>query len=477
MLLLALAVAVQAVPQEPVAYQLTYAAPGDTAITVRLTLPGDPAGPVTLVVPRAVPMGYSQQPYDRYVTDVRATAADGAMLAVEREEGPRWRIGAAEGRVRQVEYRVDLAAMERDIPGATDSSRVRGGYAGLLGYSVFAFVEGWEERPARLSIAGPEDWPLFTTLAPRAPPARGRARADAANFYELADSQVAIGPRLSVLRVEAGVPLYVAAYDEGSADIAFTGRLAAEAIDLLIRYFGSAPFPHYTVHMELLKPISPHHEYGFSMEHLSSSHYFLAAGTGVTPESPPEQRARVRFNFVHHIAHAWIPKRAYGEGYFPFSWELAPLIDTIWLSEGFARYIAIDAVADDLPDPDAAAYRQRMFDSMRTFLAGVPGFIRTMPLVELSRVASTRYSEDFRTGRTLFSRGALLADALDRRIRDGSRGTKRFRDAARYLMDWSTRNRRGIRVDELPGIFRDATGVDTLDIWTSWLRRDSHGYR
>ena len=43
----------------------------------------------------------------------------------------------------------------------------------------------------------------------------------------------------------------------------------------------------------------------------------------------------------------------------------------------------------------------------------MPAFIREMPLVPLSRIGSTRYSEDFRTGRTLFSRGALLAAELD----------------------------------------------------------------
>jgi predicted metalloprotease with PDZ domain len=180
---------------------------------------------------------------------------------------------------------------------------------------------------------------------------------------------------------------------------------------------------------------------------------------------PEPQRRRTLFNFTHHLAHAWIPKRAYGEGYFPFSWELAPLIDTIWLSEGFARYVAIEALADAMPEAEGAAYRKAMLESLQALLAEVPPFIREMPLVELSRVASTRYSEDFRTGKTLFARGALLAAELDLKIRSSSGGRKRFRDAARYLMDWSARNRRGFRVDELPGLFREATGVETREIW------------
>lgn len=182
----------------------------------------------------------------------------------------------------------------------------------------------------------------------------------------------------------------------------------AQAVDALVSYFGAAPFPHYTALVELRRPLSPDHEYGFSMEHLDSSHYFLAADQGLTRDAPESRQRRALFNFAHHVAHAWIPKRAYGEGYFPFSWELAPLLDTIWLSEGFARHVAIEALADAMPAAEGAAYRQAMLGGLRDFL--------------------------------------------------------------RELMAWSARARRGFRVDELPGLVRDATGVETSDIWQRWLR-------
>jgi len=465
---LALLAAVAA-SSERVGYRVELAKAGDTSVAVSLTLPASAKAPVTLVIPRAVPMGYSQQLYDRYVTDVTGRGGDDAVVPVAREDGPRWRIGASGGSVRRVAYRVDLARMEREILGAEDSSRARTGYVGLLGYSVFGYLEGWESRPVLLEATVPSDWPVFTTLAPQASPPRARTTAEAADYYALADSQVAMGPALEVLRLEGRTPLYLAAYPEGPVDLAFTGSLVAHALDALVSYFGSAPFPHYTAQLELLKPLSREHGYGFSMEHLASSNYFLAADAGVTALSPEPLRRRVLFNFAHHIAHAWIPKRAYGEGYFPFSWELAPLIDTIWLSEGFARYIAIEALADALPEAEGLAYRKAMLDSLRATLAGVPAFIREMPLVPLSRIASTRYSEDFRTGRTLFSRGALLAAELDEAIRTASGGRKRFRDFARHLMEWSTLERRGFRVAELPGLVREATGVDTLAVWQRYL--------
>ncbi len=451
-------------------YRVELARTADTTVTVSIE-PDEPLpGPVTLVIPRAVPMGYSQQPYDRFVSGVAAVSSDGAALAVEREEGPRFRIGTPGASVSRVSWRVDLARMEREILGAADASRARPLYVGLLGYSVFGYLDGLEARPVELEIAAPADWPVFTTLSPQAPPVRGRATATPADFYALADSQVLMGPELQVLRAPGRESLYLAAYAEGPVDLALTAGLVAQAMDALVAYFGTTPFPHYTAVLQLLKPLSPEHGYGFSMEHLDSSHYFLAADGGVTQATPDPQRRRVRFNFAHHLAHSWIPKRAAGEGYFPFSWELAPVIDTIWLSEGFARYAAIEALADAMPPAEGPAYRQALLGRLRATVAGMPAFIREMPLVELSRIASTRYSEDFRTGQTLFSRGALLADALDARIRQETGGRKRLRDFLRHLVAWSARERRSFRTDELPALMRDATRVEARDLWERGLR-------
>jgi predicted metalloprotease with PDZ domain len=83
-----------------------------------------------------------------------------------------------------------------------------------------------------------------------------------------------------------------------------------------------------------LTPISPQHQYGMSMEHLDSSTYYLAASASLTTASTPDDEARVLYNFAHHISHAWVPKRVYSEGYFPFQWELAPVLDSIWFAEG-----------------------------------------------------------------------------------------------------------------------------------------------
>jgi predicted metalloprotease with PDZ domain len=449
-----------------VRYQFTYARAGDEHVSVEMSWAAPLAEPRALIMPRAIPMGYGEQRYDAFVEQVSAVTSAGAQ-SPQRDEGPRWTLPAGTSRV---SYRVNLRAMEREVHAASDASRIRDGYLGALGYSVFAYVDGLESRPVRVRIAAPSSWPVFSTLAPRWPYGAGAVETSAVDFYDLADSQIVMGPRAEVRRLlEAPVPLYLAAYVEGPVDLDRLGRLASTAFERVTTYFGTVPFRHYTVHQELLQPVSPRHEYGMSMEHMGSSTYYLLASAGITAQSTDRDDARVLYNFAHHMAHAWVPKRAAGTGYFPFQWELAPVLDSIWFAEGFGQYAAIVAVGEGTADP--VGFRADML--ARRFQANVnsaPPFLRRMTLVELSRVASTRYSEDFRTGRLVFSRGGLMAAAIDDRIRERSGGRRGLRDALRYLVEWSTRERRGFAIDELAGLIEQATGVDTRDVIATWLR-------
>lgn len=462
-----LLVAPSAAPAAPeVAYRLSYAAPGADRVDISVAWDTPIAAAAAFIMPRAIPMGYGEQRYDAFVVDVRAVTAN-EVLAAARAEGPRWTLPVG---TRGVRYQVDVRAMEQAIVGASDASRMREGYLGVLGYSIFGYVDGFEAQPVTLRVDGPAGWPIFSTLAPRAPMTAAPIETRAPNFYALADGQIVMGPRAVVRKVDGTpVPTFHVSYSEGEVDLDRTARLIATAMSRVADYFGSLPFPHYTVHQELLRSISPRHEYGMSMEHLESSTYYLEASAALTSSSTAQDERRVLYNFAHHIAHAWLPKRLAGEGYFPFQWELAPLLDTVWFAEGFGQYAAIMALAPAMPDP--AAYRTAMLDlRFRSNVKETPAFLGKMDLVTLSRVASTRYAEDFRTGRLVFSRGGLMAAAIDDRIREVTKGEKSLRDGLRFLMAWSAREQRGFRVEELAPLLQQATGVDVRSIVDAWLR-------
>jgi len=445
-------------PGAELLYTLRYAAPGDPTIRVRIDSAAR-AAPRTLLIPRSVPMGYGEEPYDRFVSNVRAFDAAGNSVEVTRGEGPRWRVGPAA----RVEYDVDLARMEQEIADATDTSRVRPGYLSALGYSVFGTFEGEEERAIELRIEGPKDWREFSTLAPQGGPVR------AANFYALADSQILMGPQAHIAPVagarDQDAPLTLAFYSEAPVDEARLARLSREAVTAMEDYFDGPnppPFPHYTVFFEFLKPLSNDHSYGFGMEHLESFHTAMAA-EDANPANLSD--AQLRYHIAHHAAHAWIPKRCYGEGYYPFTWAAAPKIDTIWFSEGFAQYAAIAALA-----PTEESRQQMLERRFRSVLREAAPELRQLPLRELSLRASTQYAVDFRIGQLTFARGGLMAAEMDDRIRAETNGAKSLRDALRALIAWTAQNHRAFRVENLPVRFREATGVETREILDHWLR-------
>lgn len=477
----ALLIALQSKPQPAVRYSIAMAPAGAAGVSsivrVSLALPGDVApARAVLIMPRAIPMGYGQAPYDQFIQVTAARSRSGSPAAIVRGDGPRWTLTGANASdpVASVDYEVDLSAMEANVLAGGDSSRARDGYVSLLGYSVFAYVEGFEDRAVELEIAPPSnrrDWPVFSTLDPKAPAEAGPLRTAAPDFYGLADSQILMGPLFSVRKLKAAPDLFLALHAEGPVDAEVMSPLAEQAFDALVRYFGAAPFPHFTLLFDYLQPVSPRHTYGFSMEHMLSATFGALASAAPSPKSTDRERASFRYNVAHHISHAWIPKRCAGEGYFPFRWELAPLIDTIWLSEGFGQYAAADALSDVLPPAaDGRPYREALVEArFRSTLKDMPDFLKRMPLVSLSRTASTVYSEDFRTGRTVFSRGGLMAYEMDEKIRSSTGGKKRLRDALRGLVAWSARERRAFSIDELPSIFETATGVDTREIMDRWL--------
>ena len=113
------------------AYRLSYEQNGGDWVSIDMSWAPALPTPTALVMPRAIPMGYGEQRYDSFVADVRAFTSAGPGSAVEREEGPRWRLPAG---TQRISYRVNLRQMERDIRDASDASRVRDGYLSALGF-------------------------------------------------------------------------------------------------------------------------------------------------------------------------------------------------------------------------------------------------------------------------------------------------------------------------------------------------------
>jgi predicted metalloprotease with PDZ domain len=453
-----------------VAYELHYAGANDPRVSIRITPENLFPAPASLVIPRSYPGGYSFVPYDDFVESVSALSSDGKSIECKKDaDGPRWAIGREGERISRIEYRVNVNRMEDRLRDSVESSKIRKDYVGLLGYSVFGYIDGLEQTPISLQVEGPGDWPVLSTLDPRATVSTGTAKAQAANYDILADSQVVMGPGVQFRRLTGKIELLVAVYSEGNEDVDAESKLAREALDRVQEYFGDTPFPAYTVLLELLQPREGH-EYNFSQEHYTSGTFSLSVDGATNAHSAETHHYSALFNYAHHMAHSWVPKRVWGAGYRPFNWELTPVIETIWFNEGFGRYAGTEAILAGLPQEERKTRRERLVTRMNGILNDAPPFIKRMPLTQLSQEASFLYAKDFRTGMNIFGRGFLMAAEMDDRIQAQTGGKKSLRDAFRALLTWSATNQRAIKVEEMTQIISQSTDVDVRDIVAHWMQ-------
>jgi predicted metalloprotease with PDZ domain len=456
-------------PVGQVAYELHYGGAGDPGVSLRITPKSPLPAPVDLVIPRSYPGGYSFIPYDDFIEDVHAFSPDGKTIACKKDaDGPRWRIGQDSERVARIEYRVNVGRMEDRLRDSVESSKIRKNYAGLLGYSVFGYIDGLQQASVTLQVDGPGDWPVLSTLDPHTPVQKGTVNAEATSYDVLADSQVVMGPGVQFRELPGKIDLLVAVYAEGDEDVDAESKLAREALDRVQEYFGDTPFPAYTVLLELLQPREGH-EYNFSQEHDTSGTFSLSVDGATNAHSPDSHRYSSLFNYAHHMAHSWVPKRVWGAGYRPFNWELTPVIETIWFNEGFGRYAGTQAIVQGLPEEERKTRRVRVITRIRGILNDAPPFIKRMPMTLLSQEASFLYATDFRTGMNIFGRGFLMAAEMDDRIQTQTGGKKSMRDAFRALLAWSAANQRAIQVEEMTRIISASTGVDVQDIVARWM--------
>ncbi|SDQ73614.1 M61 family metallopeptidase [Flagellimonas zhangzhouensis] len=439
--------------QQKITYLLNKQADLDK-VTVQITFDALPASDANLVIPRSAPGTYSLTNYMAFIDDVVGYTATGKQLPGMIGDGSFFMFGDDNDLLNKVSYTVDIQKMENELLDAAMSSKARQDYLGLFGYSVFGFIEGMETEAINLTINTDPSWPIFSTLRPDTDRKYGTDSYEVENYAVLVDAQYLLGTGVQVIKVEnAQVPLFVATYAETTVALEGIGDTGLSALQKLADYFGYVPMPHYTLVYEFLKPISERHDYGFNMEHLNS----MTAHRDITREYNPKSDLGT---ILHHMGHSWLPLRSWGEGYRPFAWQVAPLLETIWLNEGFIWYVSYANILNN----------ERIVNWWKSNMDTAPEFIKTKTLKELSLLGSTQYASDFRIGKNLFSRGALMAFDLDAHIQKQTNGVKSFKDAMLGLLHWSNENQRAFKYNEIEPIMSKATGVDLSGIWKAWQK-------
>lgn len=442
-----------------VQYSIVYKDSLSSKLHISIRFTDKQKGSAVFIMPRSVPGAYSMIKYDDFVEGLTAITPGGEKLSMykDEDEAPRWYCTDTAKAISQIVYEVDLRKMEGHLD-LSDASIMRNGFAGLLNYSIFGWVDGTEEQPVQCSVHTFADWPIFTTNEPTAKMSKGTLSFATKNYYTLADGQLFIGPRFRVKEFKGLVPLFIVDYcqtaDEYLDDY---GRQGIMSLKILHDYFGELPFQHYSILLRKALPLEPGIVPPFGMEHLQSSTFFGdTSGFRYAAMRQAELVATIP-TYLHHMGHSFIPLRCYGDGYRPFVQEIPPVIHTIWFNEGFMWFLPYDVL-------QSARWAKIFYAN--TYQADPQ--IKKMNLSELSAEASIMYSADFRLGKAVYARGASMAIEMDQYLKEQTGGKKSMKDVLRFLYNWSKENKRPFTLVEFPQLIHKACGVDLSNIFHKW---------
>lgn len=440
-------------------YILTYKDSSSPVVHVSIQLPISQKGPLSFIMPRSIPGHYAIARYDNFIQKLYAIGSNGDRhaMTIDANAAPRFYFNDSTKTVNRIEYDVNLDAQERKNP-PSDASIIRQGFAGILNYSVFGWIEGTENMPVQCSVETFENWPIFSTNQPGTSLSKGGMKFSATNYYELADGQLFMGPAFNVKEFKGLVPLFIASYSQGSEEwLDDYGSQGIISLGVLNDYFGEIPFKQYSIILRSAIPLEPGNYPPFGMEHLQSSTFFGDTSSLRRVPMSKDDIMRTIPTYMHHMGHAWIPLRCYGDNYRPHVLEIPPLMKNVWFNEGFMWFLPYDTL-----------HNERMKAGFYNNTYNTAPAIKKLSLTELSQAASTMYSADFRLGRAVYSRGASMAMEMNNYLKEKSNGKKSMKDVLRYLYNWSKENKRPFTMEEFPILINKACGIDLSMIYKKW---------
>jgi predicted metalloprotease with PDZ domain len=328
----------------------------------------------------------------------------------------------------------------------------------LLNYSIFGWIEGTEKEPVSCTVETIASWPIFTSTHPSVSLEKGRLKFNTADYYSLADGQIFIGNRFRVKKFEGLVPLFVASYSETNDEyLDDYGLQGTMSMGILKDYFGELPFREYSILLRNAIPSIPGNAPALAMEHLQSATFFGdTSGIRKKQMSKKELIASMP-TYLHHMAHSLIPLRSYGDAYRPYVMEIPPIINNIWFNEGFMWFLPYDTLK-----------LERMKKTFYDNVYNAAAIIKKMSLKELSQISSTMYGVDFRLGRAIYSRGAMMAIEMNAYLKEKTGGQKSMKDVLRFIYYWSKENKRPFTLEEFPLLINQASGIDLGEIYRKW---------
>jgi predicted metalloprotease with PDZ domain len=443
------------------------------AVTVRSP---DPEGQV-FSLPAWIPGSYMIREFARNIVQIHAEC-DGKKIALEKLDKHTWRAARCDG---PLTLHYEVYAWDLSVR-AAHLDQTHGFFNGT---SVFLRADGQENNPHVIDIRRPEGdaykaWRVATALPELKARRYGFGTYIAANYDELIDHPVEMGTfELATFKAH-GVP----------HDVVITGRVpgldmarlttdlkkVCEAQIALFEPKGKrAPMDRY-----VFMTMAVGDGYG-GLEHRASTALICARGD-LPVQGSKEMTDGYRTYLglcSHEYFHTWNVKRIKPSAFAPYDLHSESYTTLLWLFEGFTSYY------DDLMLVrsgliDEAAYFKLVAKTINGVLRGSGRTKQTV--AESSFDAWTKYyRQDENSPNAMvsyYTKGSLVALALDLTIREETRGKRSLDDVMRTL--WQRYGREfyadgnaggtGVTEAEVEAIFDEVTGLKLKRFFDRYVR-------
>ncbi len=445
-------------------YRIQPCLPGAHLYRIELLIPEPAADGQVLSMAAWVPGSYMIRDFARHLVTLGASSA-GKAVSTSKLDKQTWRCDPVPGPL-QIVY--EVYAWELSVRAAhLDTS-----HAYFNGTSVFLRAHGFEEAPCRVELLppkGPEyaDWRVATTLPADGASPFGFGRYRAADYDELIDHPVEMGTFTWTTFTAAGVPHDIVITGRHRADMDRLCRDLAPVCEQHIGLFGELPVQRY---LFLVSAVGE--GYG-GLEHRSSTS--LICKRDDLPRSGETKVSNGYRQFLglcsHEYFHLWNVKRIRPQVLLEQGLEAEVHTRLLWAFEGITSYY------DELAllrggRIGVDSYLELLAQAITRFMRGSGR--RKQSLSDASFDAWTRfYKQDENAPNAIvsyYTKGALVALALDLTIRQGPEGKKTLDDLMRALWQRHGKPGRGVAEDDIERLASEVSGLDLRGFFDRTLR-------
>ncbi len=445
-------------------YRICPRNPGAHLFAVRCSVPfPDPAGQ-RFGLPAWIPGSYMIRDFARNIVRLEARSQDGPV-AVRKTTKDTWICDPCSGPL-TLDY--EVYAWDLSVRGAHLDTM----HAYFNGTSVFLQVYGHEQDPCIVEIDPPpiaQKWQVATALSRLGAAEHGFGTYGAGSYEELIDHPVEIGDCTVATFEACGVPHEVVISGRHGADLDRLCRDLQRLCEHHIRFFGEpAPMDRYVFLISVIAEGYGGLEHRASTSLLTSRHSLPQPGdTGVS-----DDYRRFLGLASHEYFHAWNVKRIRPLALAGADLGREAYTRTLWAFEGITSYY------DDLALVRAGlitveSYLELLGETVTRVWRGGGRFKQS--LADSSFDAWIKYyRQDENAPNSIvsyYTKGSLVALALDLEIRRATSGVRSLDDVMRLL--WVRHGRTGSGVPE-DGVERTASEVAGVSL-DAFFRSTVHG--